>query len=162
MLKSTFHQCLGSGMAILLQKALIQAAAVDTDADRDLTVLADVNNSLDPIFPADVAGVDTDLCGAAFCGGDRQLIVEMDIRHQGQSALSTDISEAFGRFHIGHGEAGDLASGSSQLSDLLQGACHIRGLRIEHGLDHHRGAATDGDTTNNDLSGHGITPLPKR
>ena len=61
MLKRTFDQSFRSGMAILFQQSLIQAAAVDTNADGDLLILTYIHNSLHPVFPADIAGVDTDL-----------------------------------------------------------------------------------------------------
>ena len=146
-------------MAVLFQQALIQAAAVDADADGNAPVLADVHNGLDPVLAADVAGVDADLGCAALGCCDGQLIVEMDVSHQRQRTFLADFCEAPCALHVGHSETDHLTARSVKLADLLQRACHVGGLGVEHGLDDHGGAAADGHTANIDLSGHKVHPL---
>ena len=91
MLKGTFHQSFRSGVTVLLQQLLIQAAAIDTDTDGNIPRLADLHNSLYPVLTADVSGVDTDLAGAAFRCGNGQLIVKVNIATRGRG-LSLQIS----------------------------------------------------------------------
>ena len=138
------------------QQLLVQAAAVDTDPDGDSPILANIHNSLDPVLAADIAGIDADLAGTAFCCGNGQLIIEMDIRYQRQRAFPADLSKGSGCFHIGHSQSCDLASGRSQCPNLGKGTFHISGFGIEHGLNHHRGTAADGDSSNLYLSCHNI------
>ena len=111
-----------------------------------MLILANFHHRPDTVFPADVAGIDPDLGRAALRGGNGKLIVEMYIRHQRQRALPTDIRKGAGSFHIGNCQPGDLTARSGKLTDLLQASLHIRGFGVEHGLDHHRGSAADGDT----------------
>ena len=83
MFKGAFHQGFRRGMTVLFQQLFVQAAAVDTDADGDLPILTHIHHRFDPVFASDITGVDTDLGCTALCGCDGQLIVKMDIRHQG-------------------------------------------------------------------------------
>ena len=119
MLKGAFHQGLGGGMSVLFQQLFVQAAAVDADADGDVLVLAHLHHGLDPILPADVAGVDADFGGTALRRQDGKLVVKMDVRHQGQGAFPANLREAPGGLPIGHRQTDDLAAGSGQLLDLL-------------------------------------------
>ena len=111
MLKGAFHQGFRRGMSVFFQKALIQAAAVDTDPDRDLLLFANIHYRLDPVFPADITGIDPDLGRAAFGCRNGQFVVKVDISHQWQFALLADLSEPTGCFHILHRQTRDLASG---------------------------------------------------
>ena len=65
-------------MAILFQEPLIQRSTVDANTDGDLLILTYIHHCLDPVFPADIAGVDADLGGTAFRSCNGQLIIEMD------------------------------------------------------------------------------------
>ena len=158
MLESGLDQRFCGGMAVLFQQALVEAAAVDADSDGNTPILADIHNCLDTILAADIAGVDTDLGCAALGSCDGQLVVEMDVSHQRQRTFPADFCEAPCALHVGHSETNHLTTRCMELADLLQRACHIGGLGIEHGLDDHGGAAADGHTANIDLSGHKVTP----
>ena len=83
----------------------------------------------------------------------------MDVRHQGQGRFLADGGEAPGGLHIGHRQTGDLAAGGFERADLGEGALHIRGPGIEHGLDDHRLTAADLHTAYTDLSCHSFTSL---
>ena len=155
MLKCRFHQCLRRGVAVFFQQLFVQTAAVDTDSDGDLLILADIHHSLYPILTANVAGVDTDFAGAAFCSGNGQLIIKVDIRHQRQGAFLTDFRKAPGGLHILNGQPGDLTSGGSQSPNLLQAGLHIGGFGIQHGLNGNGCAVSDGNAPNMNLSCHG-------
>ena len=157
--KSTFNQCFCRWMAVLFQQLLVKAAAVDADANGDLPILADIHHSLYPVFPANVAGVDPDLRRAAFRSGNGQLIIKMNIRHQRQLRLFADFRKPPSCFHIGYRQPGDLAAGFFQLPDLVQRTGHVRGLGIQHGLNHHRRTAANGNISNHNLSGQSTHPL---
>ncbi len=60
MVQGAFHHGLGHGCAVLCQDVLFQAAAVHTDADGDILLLAGLHHGLDPVVVADVAGVDAE------------------------------------------------------------------------------------------------------
>ena len=83
----------------------------------------------------------------------------MDVRHQGQRRFRADPAKRGGGFLIGNSQPGDLAAGSLQLPELSQRTLHIGGFGIEHGLDHHRGAAADENTAYIDLFCHNSYPL---
>ena len=155
----TLHQSLRRGMTVLIQQSLLQRAAVDADADGDLAILAHIHNSLDPILPADVAGVDADLAGTALCRRNGQLIVKMNIRHKWQGAVLANFSKTPGAFHIRHRQTDDLTARFVELADLIQTPLYIGGLGIEHGLDGHRRTAANGDAAYHYLSCHIFHPL---
>ena len=83
----------------------------------------------------------------------------MDIRHQGQGTFLAYLRKAAGGLPVGHRQAGDLTPGGGQLLDLIQAALHVRCPGIEHGLDHHRRAAANGDAADHNLSCHRSYPL---
>ena len=162
MLKGAFHQRFGGGVAVFFQKTLVKTAAVDADTDGDVLVLAHLHHGLDPVFAADVAGVDADFGRAALRGGNGKLIIKMNVRHQGQGRVLADVRKAPGGFHVGNRQPGDLAPGGGKLSNLLQAALHIRGFGIEHGLDDHRGAAADGNAAHQNLFCHRLHLLNRK
>ena len=45
-------------------------------------VFANINNRLDPVFPADITGVDTNLGRTALSRSDGKLIIKMDVSYQ--------------------------------------------------------------------------------
>ena len=159
MAKGAFHQGLGCGMAILFQQLLFQAASVHANADGNVLVFAHIHHSLYPILPADIAGIDSNLAGAAFCSGNGKTVVKMDIRNQGQHAFLADLRKAPGCFHIGHSQTGNLAAGGSQGANLRQRPLYIGGFGIQHGLDYHIRTTADGYIANFYLSGHFFLPL---
>ena len=67
-LEGTLNQSIRCGMPVQFQQFLIQAAAVHPDADGNMLILAHIHHRLDPVFPTDISGVDTDFGGTAFCG----------------------------------------------------------------------------------------------
>ena len=162
MFKGAFHQRFGGGVAVFFQQTLVKTAAVDADADGDVLVLAHLHHGLDPVFAADVAGVDADFGRAALRGGNGKLIIKMNVRHQGQGRVLADVRKAPGGFHVGNRQPGDLAPGGGKLTDLLQAALHIRGFGIEHGLDDHRGAAADGNAAHQNLFCHRLHLLNRK
>ena len=159
MLKGTLHQRFGGGVAIFFQQLLVKAAAVDADADGNVALLADLHHSLHPIFTADIAGIDANFGRTALSGGNGQLIVKMDVRHQRQRGLFADLSKAAGGLHIGHRQTRHLTAGGLQRPDLGQTSLHIGGLGVQHGLDHHRLTAADLYIAYADLSCHISLPL---
>ena len=72
----------------------------------------------------------------------------MDVGNQGQRAFPANLRKGSGGFHVGNRQPGNLTAGRGQLADLLQGSFHIGSFGIEHGLDHHRSAAANGDSAN--------------
>ena len=141
-------------MAVFLQKPGIQASTVDADANGDLPVLAHIHHRFDPVFTADVAGVDPDLGRAALRRRNGKPIIEVDIRHQRKCTFSAYFRKATGSLHVGHRQTDDLASGSLQAPDLCQGSFHIRGFGIQHRLDGYRLPAADGHISHINLSCH--------
>ena len=146
-------------MAVFFQQNLVQAAPVDTDADGDFFLFTYIHHSFDPVLPADVAGVDADFGGAALGGQNGQLVVKVDVRHQRQGAFLADFGKPPGGLPVGHRQSDDLTAGSGQLFDLVQGALHIRGAGIQHGLNGHGSTAADGHIPHKNLSGHFSYPF---
>ena len=149
-----FHQGLRGGVAVFFKQDLFQGAAVDADADRNVVGLAAVHHGLDPVLSADVAGVDADGRGSVFRSGQRAAVVKVDVRNDGQRGLRCNFSERNRRLRGGDGDAGDLTAGRGEGLDLRDGALHVRGPGVAHGLDGNRRAAAHKDGADFDLSGH--------
>ena len=109
--KGAFHQGLRGGMAVLFQELFVQAASVDADSNGDFFAFAYVRHGLDPVCSSDVSGIDANFRGAAFCGGDGQTVIKMNVRHQRQGRLRRDLREALSRGGMGHRQPGNLAAG---------------------------------------------------
>ena len=156
--KGALHQSLRRGMAVFFQQRLVQAAAVDADADGDMVGLAAVHHRPDVALTADVAGIDADLRRAPFGSGNGQTVIKMDVRHQRQRRFFRNGTKSLRRLHIQHRQADDVTAGLFQRADLLQAALHVRIGTVEHGLDGHRCAAADLHSADGDLSCHSQPP----
>ncbi len=138
-------------MAVLLEQFLLQRAAVDADADRHLALGAGAHHLLDLAAFADIAGVDAQAGNTAFQGSQGQAVVEVDVGHQRQLALTANLLERFGRLGIRHGAAHDFTAGRSQPADLIQRRAHVAGVGVAHRLHGHRRPAADGNIPDFDL-----------
>ena len=79
MVERAFDQRLGAGLAIFLEQVLFEAAGIDADADRAAIGPRRGDDFLDPLFRADVAGIDPQAGRAGVGRFERALVVEMDV-----------------------------------------------------------------------------------
>ena len=140
-------------MAVFLEQALFQAAAVDADADRDLTGLAGLGDLAHILGLADVAGIDADLMHAGLRRGESQTIIKMDVRDDGDRRRLDDLRQGVGGLIVRHGKTDDLAAGGVETLDLVDGGLCVGGAGVAHGLHGDRRAMTDFDAANIDLLG---------
>ena len=144
MVQRALHHGFGDGGTVLGEDVLFQTAAVDADADGDILLLARLNHGLHAVVIADVAGVDADLIHAHISARQRGLVIEVDIRHDGDVHRVLDGLDALGVRCAGAGYTQDLAA--RRLAPL--GLCHIAldvlHRDIQHGLHRDGVVAADG------------------
>ena len=74
-------------------------------------VAGGLNDFLDPLDRADVAGVDAQAGGARLGRLDAALVVEVDVGHERHAGLARDGFKGLRRFHIRAGDADDVGPG---------------------------------------------------
>ena len=155
------HQCLCRDAAVFGPQVLFQRSAVDPNADGDGFLAADVRHRLHLLLPANVAGIDADGVDAPLCARQGILVVEVDIRDQGDRNLFLDPVHRLCRGLIRNGNADNLASGGLQRVDLLHSGADIVGLGIAHGLNRHWGTAAHGHIPHHQTLCHGASSLTR-
>src|SRR5512133_986596 len=151
--QGALHHGFGGGRAELLEQILLQAAAVDADADRNSLGSGLAHHGLHAVLAADVAGVDAQAGGAAIRGHQGQAIVEVDVGHHGDGAAVADLVEDLAGLLGGDAHADDLAAGVGVAIDLVDGGFHIPGVRLGHALDADGGIPAHGNLAHQDLAG---------
>ena len=113
-----------------------------------------------PLLSADIAGVDADGIHATLRTGNGVLVVEVDVRHQGNVDPLLEPVHRFRRRLVRNGHPDDLAPGLFQGQDLAHRGRHVVRLGIAHGLNAHRGAAAHRHAAHHQSFGHGsASPL---
>ena len=146
-------QRLGRGPAEALVELGVQRAGVDPDADGDAAVLGLLGHLLDLGLLAQVAGVEAQALHSGLQGGERHLVVEVDVGDDRHGRARHDVGQALGRLLLVARAAHDVGPGRRQRVDLGQGAFDVRGLRDRHRLHRDRSAAADRDGPDVDLAG---------
>ena len=156
------HQSLGSDTTVLCPQLLFQRAAVDADANGNGFPAAQVRHHFHPLLSADIAGVDTDSVHAPLRTGNRVLIIEMDICHQGNMDTLFQLVHYLCCRLVRNGYPDDLTPSGLQIQNLSHSGLHIIGLRIAHGLDRHRCAAAHRNAAHQQLFRHDYPPFLSR
>ena len=105
------HQGFRRDAAVFGPQVLFQRAAVDANADGDVPLAAGFRHRTDPFLPADVAGVDPQGVDPPLGAHQRQLVVEVDVRDQGNIDLLLDLVHRLGSVLVRYRHPDDLASG---------------------------------------------------
>src|SRR5690606_24739761 len=147
-----FDHGVGAGLAVFLEQFLLQRAGVDADAHGAAVVAGGLDDFLDPLDRADVAGVDAQAGGARLGGLDAAAVVEVDVGPQRHAGLARDGLEGRRGVLVRAGDADDVGPGLFQLADLLQRRRRVGGRRIGHRLDADRRATADRDGADHDLA----------
>ena len=145
--KSSTFLC---ALSVFRQKVLFQRARIDPHANGDVARLRLVGDQLQMgLFG--VSGVDADLIRPRRQRRQRQTVIVMNVRHQGNGEGVSQFFEGFCRFVIGQSHAKNIAS------RLLQG----KRLRLQlsvagerdgaHGLNGNLSAAAHGHAAGDDL-----------
>ena len=161
MVKCAFAQRFRCGRAVLCEDTLFDRTGIDTDADRNFLFAAHGRDGFYAVIAADVAGIDADGVDAPLCARQGILVVEVDIRDQGDRNLFLDPVHRLCRGLIRNGNADDLASGGLQRVDLLHSGADIVGLGIAHGLNRHWGTAAHGHIPHHQTLCHGASSLTR-
>lgn len=121
-----------------------QRAAVDSNANGDLLLSANIRHRFYPIIAAYVARVDANFVDPPLGSAQRQTIVKMNIRHQRHIHGVLDRLNQIQRRLVRNGKANYLAPGSRQSLGLRHRAVNVRRRHIQHGLYQHRAVAAQG------------------
>src|SRR5690606_19406529 len=148
--QGAFDHRVRTGLAVFLQQLLLQRPGVDADAHGAAVVAGGLDDLLDPLDRADVAGVDAQAGGARLGRLDASAVMEMDVGHQRHAGLARNGAEGRRRLFVRAGDADDVGPGLFQLADLLQRRRRIGGRRISHRLDADRRAPADGNGADHD------------
>ena len=136
-----FYQCFRCHAVVFRPQFLFQRSAVDADPDRDIPPRARLRDRLDVRFPADVARIDPDRVNSPLRADQRQFIIKVNIRDQGNGDLRLDFVNRFRRRRIRDGDADNLTAGVFQRVNLGYRGGHVLRSGVAHGLDSHRRAA---------------------
>ena len=148
MAQGALRQRFGGDAAVFAENVLFQRAAVDAYPDGDAVLPAAVGYGPDAVRRADVAGVDTYLVHAAVDAQQRQLVVKVDVRHQGYMDAGLDGGDGHSGLTGGNGHTDDVAARLLQTQNLGHSGVHVLRGRIAHGLDGDRRAAAYGHRAN--------------
>ncbi len=130
------NQRLRGCLAVLLQQLGVQGSAVDANADRGAVVLGGLGDFLDLVIElADVARVHAHRTAAGLDGGKNVLGLEVDVRDDRDLRLHRDDLQRLGVLVGGAGHPDNVAAGSRELRDLLQGRIDVMRLGGGHRLD---------------------------
>ena len=151
MLQCRFYESFRRDAAVLCQKALVQRACIDADADRYAARLRRLSDAAHVLRSADIAGIEPERVNALLDGLKRQAIVKMDVGDERHRRLCLDPADVRRRFLVGYGEAHDVAACSRERLDLANCRLCILRLRIRHGLHGDGSAAADGNCADMDL-----------
>ena len=116
-----------------------QAAEVDADADGHASVFGGVYDGLDLLPGADVAWVQPKAVHPTLQRLKSKLVVEVDVGDNGDADALDYTGQGFGRLHVRHGTANNVAAGLGGLFDLTDGGVDVAGVRLGHGLNRDRG-----------------------
>ena len=124
-----------------------QAAEVHPYAYRDIAPLRLADDSLHLLAVAYVAGVQAQAVHAALQRLQRQLIVEVDVRHKRDGDSALDFRQRLRRLHVGNRRADDFATGFLQTANLADGGVDVPRVRLGHGLHRNRRVPADFDVS---------------
>ena len=155
--QGAFHHCGRAREAVFLNELALQAAGIDADAHRDAPVLGLADDLAIAVVAADITRVDANLVDGMIEGGQRHLIIKMDVADERQVNALFDLAEHGGVLRLGHGDADDLAAGCFHALDFGDGGLDVVGIGRGHRLDPDRIVAADDLVADANLTG--LMPL---
>ena len=135
LIQGTLHQSFRSDTAVFFHEILLQGAAVDSDADGNITLFCAFDDSFDLVAPADIAGVDPDFVGAVFHGHNGHSVVKVNVRDKRDMNPLFNLTDRSGSFFGGAGAADDLTARLLKPKGLFHCGFDIFSGCICHGLD---------------------------
>ena len=111
-----------------------------------------LDDFLHALLVADIARVDAQTGRPRFSRLDPALIMEMDVRHDGNRAFLHDFLQRGGAVLVRHTDAHDVGPGLCRSLHLRDGARNVGGDRVGHGLHADRSIAPDRHVADMDLS----------
>jgi len=143
----------GGEPAVFFVERRIERATVHADADRHAAVARLAGDRLDVLGLADVAGVEAQTVHAGLERGERHLVLMVDVGDDRDRRTRHDLRQTLGRLFFIARAADDVATGSGERIDLLQGAFDVGGLGDGHRLHADRRVAANCDFPDVDLAG---------
>jgi hypothetical protein len=151
MVQRAFDERLGAGFAIFLEQVLLEASCIDPDADRTAVGARGGDDLANPLFGADIAGVDAEAGRAGVGGFERALVVKMDVGDDRNARLADDLLESSGRRRGRAGHADDIGARLLAASDLVDRRTRVFGRGVGHGLDADRRVSANRHGADHDL-----------
>src|SRR5213592_3752612 len=133
----------GGRPTVLGEKILLERARVDPEPNGNLLFLGDVHDLLYERLAADLSGVEAQAVDALLERDERQLVVEVDVGHEGNADLPLDLAELLGRLADGHRAPHDVAAGRFERPDLEQRRLDVARVGLRHRLHGERRVAAD-------------------
>ena len=136
---------------VLLVEGRVQRTTVDTDANRQATILRLGSDRLDVLGPADVARVQPQAVHASFHRCQRHFVLVVDVGDDRNRRAWHNLGEPLGRLRLVARAAHDVAASGRERIDLLQRALNVGRLGDGHRLHRDRCAAADGHLSYEEL-----------
>ena len=146
-----FNEGLRGRTAVLAEYFLVKRSGVHPDADGDPALLRRRDHARYRRGIPDISRVDSQSVGARFHRGDRETVIEMDIRDEGWWEPACVFSpRAAAALSSGTATRTISHPASWSLRDLVHGRVHVPGIGVRHGLHRDGSASAYGDVPHMD------------
>ena len=138
---------------MLLQEVLLEGAAVHADADGHLALTGRPRHFTHFVRSAYVAGIEPETVDPGPQGTQGEPVIEVNVRDERNGYGVFYPRKLLHRFLIRHRDPHDLTPRLLEAFDLGHRGPPVAGVRIGHGLHHHRSIPADGHVADVDLPG---------
>ena len=114
---------------------------VHADSNRDASFTARVDDAVDLVAIGDVPGIETNLVDPRFNRFQRSLVVEVDVRDDGNPCLVEDFRKGIGVLRLGDRHPDDVDARIGHAIDLGDAGIDVPRVAGRHGSHGHRGIA---------------------
>src|SRR4029079_3442708 len=151
MVERAFDERFRAGLTIFLEQILLEAAGVDSNADRTAVRARCRNDFADALLLTDVGGIDAQARRTCIRGFESALVVEVDVGNDRHARLTHDLLQRRGHVPGRARYADDVGAGILAAPNLIDRRLGILGRRVGHGLDADRRVSAHGYGADHDL-----------
>ena len=132
LVQGALDEGVGARLPVFAEHLLGEGSDVRPDPDWHAPALGFAGDGAHSIRDPDVAGVEAQFVDPCFQGTQRQTVVKVNIRDQGQPDPGLDPAEGRGGRLVRHGDADNFAPGRFEGLDLCDGGLDIAGIGGGH------------------------------